>query len=76
MEFSFSSRKGFLIGGTMGYCMGRISHWVINNIKLGSDGLYPVLVLGLAMFTYSATHIIGGNGFLAIYLSALRVRQS
>jgi cell volume regulation protein A len=31
----------------------------------------PVLVLGLAMFTYSATHIIGGNGFLAIYLSAL-----
>src|SRR6187401_999961 len=70
-NFLFLLVKGFLIGGTMGYCMGRISHWVINNIKLGSDGLYPVLVLGLAMFTYSATHIIGGNGFLAIYLSAL-----
>ena len=70
-NFLFLLVKGFLIGGTMGYCMGRISHWIINNIKLGSDGLYPVLVLGLAMFTYSATHIIGGNGFLAIYLSAL-----
>ena len=70
-NFLFLLVKGFLIGGVMGYCMGRISHWIINNIKLGSDGLYPVLVLGLAMFTYSATHIIGGNGFLAIYLSAL-----
>ena len=69
--FLFSLAKEFLIGGLMGYCMGRISHWVINNIKLGSEGLYPVLVLGLAMFTYSITHIIGGNGFLAIYLSAL-----
>ena len=63
--------QGFLIGGAMGYIMGRFSHWLINNIKLDSDGLYPVLVLGLAMFTYSATHVIGGNGFLAIYLSAL-----
>ncbi len=70
-SFFFILIKGFLIGGTMGYCMGRISHWVINNLKLGSDGLYPVLVLGLAMFTYAATQIIGGNGFLAIYLSAL-----
>ncbi len=70
-KFIFLFIKGFLIGGVMGYSMGRFSHWIINNIKLGSEGLYPVLVLGLAMFTYAATHIIGGNGFLAIYLSAL-----
>ena len=70
-NFIFLFAKGFFIGGVMGYAMGRLSHWVINNIKLDSEGLYPVLVLGLAMFTYAATHIIGGNGFLAIYLSAL-----
>ncbi|MES1218038.1 MAG: potassium/proton antiporter [Bacteroidota bacterium] len=70
-HFVFLFLKGFLIGGLMGYGMGKLSHWVINHIKLGSDGLYPVLVLGLAMFTYSVTHLIGGNGFLAIYLSAL-----
>ena len=68
--------KSFLIGGIMGYVMGKISHWVINKIKLDTDGLYPVLVLGLAMFTYSATHVIGGNGFLAIYLSALVLGNS
>lgn len=70
-QFAFHFIKEFVIGAAMGYCMGRFSHWLINNIKLGSDGLYPVLVLGLAMFTYSFTHVIGGNGFLAIYLSAL-----
>src|SRR5258705_5210335 len=68
--------KGFIIGGVMGYAMGKLSHWVINNIKLDSEGLYPVLVLGLAMFTYSATHFLGGNGFLAIYISALVLGSS
>jgi cell volume regulation protein A len=68
--------KGFLIGGLMGYVMGLLSHWIINNIKLNSEGLYPVLVLGLAMFTYSAAHFIGGNGFLAIYISALVLGNS
>ncbi|HUR11597.1 MAG TPA: potassium/proton antiporter [Flavitalea sp.] len=60
--------KEFLIGTAMGVFMGNISHWIINHIKLKADGLYPVLLLGLAMFTFSATHFIGGNGFLAIYL--------
>ena len=75
-QLLFAFVKGFLIGGLMGYVMGRISQWVINSIKLDSDGLYPVLVLGLAMFTYSATDFLGGNGFLAIYLSALILGNS
>ena len=68
--------KGFIIGGLMGYAMGKASHWLINNIRLNSDGLYPVLVLGLAMFTYSATDFLGGNGFLAIYLCAVILGNS
>jgi cell volume regulation protein A len=38
--------------------------------------LYPVLTLGLAIFTYSFTHFLGGNGFLAIYLCALILGNS
>lgn len=63
--------KEFILGGAIGYVMGKASVWIINNIKLETDGLYPVLTLGLAMFTYSVTHAIGGNGFLAIYLCAI-----
>ena len=56
--------------------MGRGSVWLVNNIKLETEGLYPVLTLGLAIFTYSVTHAIGGNGFLAIYICALIMGNS
>jgi len=68
--------KGFLIGGAMGYVMGRLSNWVINKIHLDADGLYPVLVIGIAIFVYSFTDLIGGNGFLAIYISAVVLGNS
>jgi len=68
--------KEFILGGAIGFAMGRASAWLINNIKMETDGLYPVLTLGLAMFTYSLTHSIGGNGFLAIYLCAVILGNS
>ncbi|RYZ22293.1 MAG: potassium/proton antiporter [Chitinophagaceae bacterium] len=68
--------REFAIGGLLGYGMGKASVWIINRIRLGAEGLYPVLTLGLALFTYSFTHYIGGNGFLAIYLCALIMGNS
>jgi len=68
--------KGFIIGGLMGFAMGKITPWIINNIRLDGDGLYPVMVLGIAMFTYAATDFLGGNGFLAIYLCAVMLGNS
>jgi cell volume regulation protein A len=68
--------KEFIIGGAIGFLMGKGSVWLINHIKLETEGLYPVLTLGLAIFTYSVTHAIGGNGFLAIYICALIMGNS
>jgi cell volume regulation protein A len=68
--------KEFILGGAIGFFLGKASVWLINNIKLETEGLYPVLTLGLAMFTYSVTHAIGGNGFLAIYLCAIIIGNS
>jgi cell volume regulation protein A len=75
-ELAISFLTEFIIGGAIGYVMGRGSVWLVNNIKLETEGLYPVLTLGLAIFTYSVTHAIGGNGFLAIYLCALIMGNS
>jgi cell volume regulation protein A len=60
-----------LIGGTLGFFFGFGSKFVINRIKLDYEGLYPVLTITLMLLTYSLTTLIGGNGFLAVYLSAL-----
>ena len=60
--------KQMIIGGMAGFVFGKLSKIIINNIKLGFEGLYPVLVIALVFITFSATDTMGGNGFLAIYI--------
>ncbi len=60
-----------LIGAAAGMAMGYIMSFTINRIKLEYDGLYPVLSLALVLISYSATDYLGGNGFLAVYISAI-----
>jgi potassium/hydrogen antiporter len=60
-----------LLGGGLGYLSGLGSKYVINNIKLDYEGLYPVLSITLMLLTYSVTTAVGGNGFLAVYISAI-----
>lgn len=63
--------KQIAIGGLTGYLFGRFGLLIINKIRLEVEGLYPVLVIALMFLTFSTTDFIGGNGFLAIYLSAV-----
>jgi potassium/hydrogen antiporter len=58
----------FSVGAIMGFGMGKLGQMVINRIKLDYDGLYPVLVLSLVILTFSATQLLSGNGFLAVYI--------
>lgn len=60
-----------IVGAVCGFGFGFLSKWVINKINLDFDGLYPVLVIALMFITFSATDVIGGNGFLAIYISGV-----
>jgi cell volume regulation protein A len=68
--------KGMALGALAGYASGKTMTFVINKIKLDIDGLYPVLILSLVFFTYSFTDFIGGNGFLAVYISAVMLGNS
>ena len=60
-----------LVGAVVGYGMGRGILWLINRIKLGYEGLYPVLTLALVLLTFGLTAILGGSGFLAVYLAGI-----
>src|SRR5688572_7782418 len=68
--------QGMILGGLCGYALGKAMIWIVNHIKLDIDGLYPVLVLALVFFTFSFTDFIGGNGFLAVYISAIILGNS
>ncbi len=61
------------LGGLLGYLWGTLLVWLLNHVKLGSFGLYPLLALASGLLAYSVTNLVGGNGFLAIYLMGLVV---
>jgi len=67
---------GMILGGIMGYVSGKGMVWVLNRIRLNVDGLYPVLSLSMMFFTFAFTDTIQGNGFLAIYISAIILGNS
>ncbi len=60
-----------ILGAILGYVFGRISKFILNRIKLDFEGLYFVLMMAIMFFVFSATNAVGGNGFLAVYLSAV-----
>ncbi|MBT1702910.1 potassium/proton antiporter, partial [Chryseosolibacter indicus] len=62
---------GMALGGLCGFLFGKAMIWITNKIRLDIEGLYPVLILSMVFFTYSFTNYIQGNGFLAVYISAL-----
>ncbi|WP_129673897.1 potassium/proton antiporter [Candidatus Chloroploca sp. Khr17] len=59
------------LGALGGYGLGRLAVVIINRIRLQQEGLYVVLTLGLILLIYALVSLIGGNGFLAVYLAGI-----
>lgn len=59
------------LGLIAGYLLGRVFSWMINHANLDSEGLYSVMALSFAPLIYSLTDLLGGSGFLAVYIAGL-----
>ena len=59
------------IGAAAGYAFGRVMQFLVNRLKLGHEGLYPVLTLSLVFLTFGLTDALGGSGFLAVYIAGI-----
>lgn len=64
------------VGAILGFGLGKLSVWIINKIKIGNDGLYPILVFTLCIFTFSITYFLQGNSYLAVYIAGLVIGNS
>lgn len=62
---------GTLIGITASYLI----IWFTNRIKL-AESLYPLFALSSGMFIFAAAPLLGGSGYLAIYLAGMIVGNS
>lgn len=65
-----------VLGGAAGIVLGRGMVHLLNWLQLEYEGLYPVLTLACVLLIYSATALLGGNGYLAVYIAGLMLGNS
>ncbi len=70
-ELVFDFFKQMILGITLGFIIAKLTAKIINKIKLEYDSLYVVITLACVIFTYSFISIIGGNGFIGVYVCGL-----
>lgn len=56
------------IGVVMGFLIAFAIGKLVKNIRFGADGLYAVFMAAAMLITYDATSLLGGNGYLALYI--------
>lgn len=61
------------VGALAGILAGKLTIWVINKINMPNTSFYPIMLLALAFFTFAATTLCKGNGYLAVYIAGLLV---
>lgn len=66
----------FVIGGSVGYLLGRGAVLFINKLQLSNTSLYPIIAFGLIFLVYSLTDVCHGNGFLAVYIAGIVMGNS
>lgn len=60
-----------VVGALAGYAGGRLGVWLLNNLRLQQEGLYSVATIALVALIYGGTTVLGGSGFLAVYLAGI-----
>lgn len=64
------------IGAAVGAISAYGALWLINHLRLEYDGLYSVLTLSTVLFVFGAAHLVGGNGFLGVYVAGVVMGSS
>jgi potassium/hydrogen antiporter len=60
-----------LLGGAVGYLLGRAGVILINRLRLAFDGLYTVFTITVVLAVFGVSEALGGNGFLAAYVAGI-----
>jgi cell volume regulation protein A len=70
----FLNQFGF--GALAGLGVGRLATAAINRINLAYPGLYPLLALAFGLVAFGLAAVLGGSGFLAVYIAGVVLGSS
>jgi len=59
------------IGAAVGYALGRLAVEAMTRVQFATTGLYPVATIAAAALAYGVADVLGGSGFLAVYMTGL-----
>lgn len=65
--------KQIILGGVLGILFGKITLPMGKILKIEREEFLTIHVIAMLFICYSATNILGGNGFLAIYLMGILI---
>lgn len=60
-----------LLGLGFGLLFGYIARYMLRRIRFSYLGLYPVFSIAIALLAYSLPQILGGSGFLSVYICGI-----
>ncbi|WP_072469830.1 potassium/proton antiporter [Urinicoccus massiliensis] len=63
--------RQIFFGGLVGFSVGYLCLSVVRKYKFNEDGLFVVFIAALMLGVYGMSNLIGGNGFLALYIAGI-----
>ncbi len=63
--------REIVVGLAMGIALGYVARLLLVRLRSTSSGLYPIVTTAFAFSSYGLTALVGGSGFLAVYVAAL-----
>ncbi len=70
-EIAWMLARQVVIGLGFGWAGGRVFVSAVNRLRLPEPAVYPVFSLAFALFIFSAADLLGGSGFLAVYVAGV-----
>lgn len=68
--------KQIIWGLIVGYLIGEITIYILNHSNFEIDGFYTIFVTAIAILSYAVCEIIGGNGYLSVYITGILIGNS
>lgn len=65
-----------IFGAIAGFLFGKGTVFLVNKVKLDTTALYSILLIATTALIYTLTDMVGGNGYLAVYIAGMIVGNS